>query len=169
MPAADFEDVDGAVVVEVVESGGEGCQVGLMDGVGDGHGDLLLAGKFQREPDVLLGDDHRGWRVLPLLGEEMVDEAHVGSGGAEAEFLDQIGNVESGLRSKDQGFLDDHVSGEDDHVVDQLVEAAHAGIAEMEDIRADVIEEGADALEGLAVAAAVDGQRALTGPSRRRR
>ena len=108
------EDVDGAVVVEFVESGGEGGQVGLMDGVGDGHGDLLFAGEFQGEPDVLLGDDHRGRRVLPLPGEEVIDQAHVGSGGAEAELLDEVGDVESGFGSEHQCLLHDHVTGQDD-------------------------------------------------------
>ena len=49
------------------------------------------------------------------------------------------------------------------HVVEQLEQAAGAGLAEVEDVGADVLEERPDTFECLGVAAAQNGQRARFG------
>ena len=144
----------------LAETGAEGSQVGLMGRVGDGHGDLVGTGGLDRERDIFLRQAEGEGRVVEALAEQVWGEAHVGSGGAEAELLDEVLWVESGLGAEDEGFLHDLVAAEDDDVVEQFEQTTGAGFSEVEDVGADVLEQRADSLEGVCIAAAEDGERA---------
>ena len=134
-----------------------------MGGRGDGHGHLHGARELEREGDVLFGEGESEGGVVEAAAQRVGQHLDHGSGGADFEQFVELGRVEAGLGAQDQALLRDLARAEDDEVVDQLDDAAGAGVAEVEDVAADGLEQRLDAIEGVTVAAGEQGEGAFIG------
>ncbi len=155
-----FEGGEEGLFAEVV---GEGTEVGLVGGGGDGHGDLEGTAGFKGEGNIFFGEGEGEAGVVEATAEQVGHEADEGAGGADFEHAVEFLHVEASFGAEDKAFLGDLAAAEDDGIVDQFDEASGACVAEEEDIFADRFEQGMDAVEGVAVAAGEQGEGAALG------